>query len=269
MAKRFKDKVALITGATSGIGQAISLRFAEEGAHVAINYPRYAENIRETEQEVERICRGIRQYGCRDFPVQGDVGNPNDVKKMFAQVLDQFSSIDVLVNNAGIQTQAPSDKLGIEEFDEVINVNLKGAFLCAQQAIRHFLKQNKPGVIINISSVHELIPKPEFLGYSVSKGGMGNLTRTLALEYAPQKIRINAIGPGTVNTPINQAWKEDPEKREIVRQHIPMGRIAEPEEIAAVAAFLSSDEAAYITGQTLYVDGGLTLYPDFRSNWSS
>jgi glucose 1-dehydrogenase len=151
----------------------------------------------------------------------------------------------------------------------VLGVNLRGAFLCAREAIKHFLAQNKPGAIVNVSSVHQIIPKPRFLSYSVSKGGMQNLTHTLALEYAGRGIRVNGIGPGATVTPINRAWIDDPEKRAMVESHIPMGRAGTAEEMAAVTVFLCSDEAAYITGQTLFVDGGLTLYPDFRTAWSS
>jgi glucose 1-dehydrogenase len=154
-------------------------------------------------------------------------------------------------------------------FDRVLAVNLRGSFLCAQRQIRHLLEADRPGAIVNISSVHQIIPKPQFLGYSVSKGGMQNLTRTLALEYAGRGIRVNAIGPGATVTPINRAWIDDPEKRALVTSHIPMGRAGDAEEMAAVTAFLLSDEAAYVTGQTIFVDGGLTLYADFRGTWSS
>jgi len=154
-------------------------------------------------------------------------------------------------------------------FDRVLGVNLRGSFLCAQQAIRNMLAENRTGSIVNVSSVHQMIPKPRFLGYSVSKGGMMNLTRTLALEFAGRGIRVNAIGPGATVTPINRAWVDDPVKREMVTSHIPMGRAGDAEEMAAVTAFLLSDEAAYITGQTIFVDGGLTLYADFRDTWSS
>jgi glucose 1-dehydrogenase len=174
-----------------------------------------------------------------------------------------------LINNAGIQVPADSHEMSLDAFDRVLSVNLRGAFVAAQAAIRHFLTENKPGVIINVSSVHQIIPKPRFVGYSVSKGGMQNLTRTLALEYAGRGIRVNAIGPGATITPINRAWVDDPEKAAEVLKHIPMARAGTSEEMAAVTAFLASDEAAYITGQTLYVDGGLTLYPDFRTAWSS
>jgi len=151
----------------------------------------------------------------------------------------------------------------------VLAVNLRGSFLCAQQAIRGMLAKGRPGAIVNVSSVHQLIPKPKFLGYSVSKGGMQNLTRTLALEYAGRNIRVNGIGPGATVTPINRAWVDDPMKREMVEKHIPMRRAGDAEEMAAATAFLLSDDAAYITGQTLFVDGGLTLYPSFETTWSS
>jgi glucose 1-dehydrogenase len=148
-------------------------------------------------------------------------------------------------------------------------VNLRGAFLCAQAAIRQFLASGTGGAIVNVSSVHQVIPKPRFVGYSVSKGGMQNLTHTLALEYAARGIRVNGLGPGATITPINRSWVDDPVKRAAVESHIPMRRAGDAEEMAAVAAFLCSDEAAYITGQTLFVDGGLTLYPSFETTWSS
>jgi glucose 1-dehydrogenase len=150
-----------------------------------------------------------------------------------------------------------------------LNVNLRGAFLCAREAIRHFLERKAQGVILNNSSVHEIIPKPKYLPYSVSKGGMENLTKSLALEYADRGIRVNGVGPGAVVTPINRAWTEDPKARQEVESHIPMGRAAEAPEIAAVFAFLASQDASYITGQTIFACGGLTLYPEFRVAWSS
>src|SRR6266568_3842570 len=158
---------------------------------------------------------------------------------------------------------------GTSGIGQAIAVKLRGSFLCAREAIRHFLAENKPGVIINVSSVHQLIPKPDYLGYSVSKGGMQNLTRTLALEYAGRGIRVNGIGPGATITPINSAWIDDPVKREQVESHIPMARAGTADEMGAVACFLASDDGGYITGQTIFVDGGLTLFPSFREPWSS
>jgi len=262
-------KNVLVTGGTSGIGQAIAVRFAEHGANVAINYRQRPEDAAETEAQVEACVERMRGHGVRDMLVGGDVSEEVEVIGMVAETIAGLGGIDVLVNNAGIQVSSPSHELSAEDFDSVLAVNLRGAFLCAREVIRHFLDEEKHGSIVNVSSVHQRIPKPRYLGYSVSKGGMQNLTTTLALEYAGHGIRVNGIGPGATVTPINSAWIDDPEKREQVTSHIPLGRAGDADEMAGVAAFLASDDAAYITGQTLYVDGGLTLYPDFREPWSS
>lgn len=268
-----KDKVVLITGSTSGIGQSIAVRFAQEGAKVAINYRKAESDATETDSLVhnafEHDLHEMAEHGEDHILVQADVSKPHEVQHMVQEVIEKLGGLDILINNAGIQIPADSDHITIEDFDRVLNVNLRGAFVAAQAAIQHFLTVNKPGVVINISSVHQVIPKPRFLSYSISKGGMANLTRTLALEYAGRGIRINAVGPGATVTPINRAWIDDPVKREQVVSHIPMGRAGTSEEMSAVVAFLCSDEAAYITGQTIYVDGGLVLYPDFRTAWSS
>jgi glucose 1-dehydrogenase len=264
-----RGKNVLVTGGTSGIGQAIAVRFAEYGANVAINHRGPAEQAAETEQQVRACAARVREEGVRDVLVKGDVAREEDVVAMVAEAVEQLGGIDVLINNAGIQISRPSEQLSAEDFDRVLGVNLRGAFLCAREAIRHFLAEGKPGSIVNVSSVHQLIPKPSYLGYSVSKGGMMNLTRTLALEYAGRGIRVNAIGPGATVTPINRAWVDDPVKREQVTSHIPMPRAGEADEMGGVACFLASDDAAYITGQTIFVDGGLTLFADFREPWSS
>jgi glucose 1-dehydrogenase len=188
---------------------------------------------------------------------------------MVGEAAAGLGGLDVLVNNAGIQISRPSHELSSADFDKVLAINLRGAFLCAREAIRRFLAAGTPGVVVNVSSVHQRIPKPGYLGYSVSKGGMQNLTTTLALEYAASGIRVNAIGPGATITPINRAWVDDPVKKAQVEAHIPLPRAGTADEMAGVACFLASDDAAYITGQTLYVDGGLTLYPSFREPWSS
>jgi glucose 1-dehydrogenase len=270
--KGLKDKKVLVTGATSGIGQAIAIRFAEEGAHLGINYHKGGEELRETDELVhkamEECMQRVAECGVERVLVQADVSKEDDVARMFAEVIDKLGGIDVLINNAGIQISGDSDKIAIDGFDRVLGVNLRGAYLCARAALQHFLAQDKPGIIINVSSVHQIIPRPYYVSYSISKGGMQNLTRTLALEYADRKIRVNAIGPGATLTPINKDWEDDPKKRAEVAQHIPMGRVGTAEEMAAVTAFLASDDAAYITGQTLFIDGGLTLYPDFRTPWS-
>lgn len=268
-----KDKVVLVTGGTSGIGQAIAVKMAAEGAHVAINYlrtPGEAEETDELVHEAIQTCQNdVARHGVDHILVQADVSNGNDVRSMVQETIDRLGGVDILINNAGIQIAGNSHDIDVDAFDKVIAVNVRGAFLCAREAIQHFLAAEKPGVIVNVSSVHQIIPKPRFIGYAVSKGGMQNLTRTLALEYARHGIRVNGIGPGATITPINRSWIEDPEKKEMVESHIPLGRAGTSEEMAAVTAWLCSDAAAYITGQTLFVDGGLTLYPDFRTAWSS
>jgi glucose 1-dehydrogenase len=264
-----EGKNVLVTGGSSGIGQAIAVRFAEYGANVAINYLRQPEEAAGTEEQVQACVSKVQREGVRDVLVQGDVSQEEDVVRMVGDAVEGLGGIDVLVNNAGIQISRPTEELSSADFDRVLAVNLRGAFMCAREAIRHFLAEEKPGSIVNISSVHQLIPKPGYLGYSASKGGMQNLTRTLALEYAGRGIRVNGIGPGATVTPINRAWIDDPEKRRQVEEHIPMQRAGDADEMAGVTAFLASDDAGYITGQTLFVDGGLTLYPSFLTPWSS
>jgi glucose 1-dehydrogenase len=264
-----KGKNVLVTGGTSGIGQAIAVRFAECGANVAINYLRTPDEAAETEEQVHACALRVRQEGVRDVLVGADVSDEAEVARMVAQTVEDLGGVDVLVNNAGIQVSRPSHELSSSDFDKVLAVNLRGAFLCAREAIKHFLAEDKPGRIVNISSVHQEIPKPNYLGYSVSKGGMMNLTRTLALEYAGHGITVNAVGPGATVTPINRAWIDDPVKREMVTSHIPIPRAGEADEMAGVVCFLASEDAAYVTGQTIFVDGGLTLFADFREPWSS
>jgi len=242
---RLEGKNVLITGASSGIGQAIAVRFAKEGANVAINFRNGPGQAQATELLVRKASHEAGRNGSSKIvTIQADVSREDDVAAMFRSAVQCFGS-------------------------RVLNVNLRGAFLCSREAIRHFLSRKGGGVILNNSSVHEIIPKPKYLPCSVSKGGMENLTKSLALEYAGQGIRVNAVGPGAVITPINSAWINDPKARGEVERHIPMGRAAGAEEIAAVFAFLASDDASYVTGQTIFACGGLTLYPEFRVTWSS
>jgi glucose 1-dehydrogenase len=266
-------KVALVTGGSSGIGQAIAVRLGQEQANVAINYVGPVEGAEETREQIEHglsMCmKEAEKSGGRAITVAADVSDEAQVDEMFRRVLDEYGRLDILINNAGIQVPADTHEMRAADFDKVVAVNLRGAFLCAQQALRHWLATGTPGAMINVSSVHQLIPKPRFIGYSVSKGGMQNLTRTLALEYAAHGIRVNSIGPGATVTPINRAWIDDPKKRKLVEDHIPMRRAGDSEEMAAAVAFLCSDESRYITGQTLFIDGGLTLYPSFETAWSS
>src|SRR5947207_1938456 len=233
---KLQGKNALVTGASSGIGQAIAIRFAEEGANVAINYRGGAEQAEETRTQAQKA-----NPGGKYLTIQADVSQEDQVQSMFAKTIGALGSLDVLVNNAGIQKPCPSHELAAADFDRVMGVNLRGPFLCSREAIRHFLSRGG-GVILNNSSVHEIIPKPKYLSYSISKGGMHNLTRTLALEYADRGIRVNAVGPGAVVTPINKAWIDNPKARGEVESHIPMARAGTSSEIAAVFAFLASDE---------------------------
>lgn len=261
---KLSGKNVLITGASLGIGAATAVRFAQDGANVAINYNRH-------QHQAEAVRAKASEAGGsgKHLIVKADVSKEDEVKQMFATVISELGSLDVLVNNSGIQAASPSDELEMPDFDRILAVNLRGAFMCAREALRHFLARGTNGVILFNSSVHEIIPKPLYVSYSISKGGLENMTKTLALEYASRGIRVNAIGPGAIVTPINDAWIHDPKKRGEVESHIPMGRAGMPEEIASVFAFLASDDASYITGQTIFACGGLTLYPEFRTSWSS
>ena len=258
------DKRILVTGGSSGIGQSIAIRLAAEGARVAINYFRGLEGARTTERTIHAA-----NPAHTPLLLQADLAKEEDVDRMFDEFLAEMGGIDILINNAAYQTECPSHELKRKDFEAVLATNLVGAFHCAQRTLADLRGQGRPGVIINISSVHEIIPKPGFVSYSVSKGGMQNLTRTLALEYAPHGIRVNGVAPGATITPINRAWIDDPEARKAVESHIPMARSGTPEEMAALTAYLCSDESSYITGQTIFIDGGLTLYPEFGTNWSS
>jgi glucose 1-dehydrogenase len=267
--KGLAGKKVLVTGGSSGIGQAIAIRFGQEGCHVAIHYRRGAAEAEKTHALIHTFLEPMSQAEARHILVQADVSKEDDILRMFEAVHRELGGLDILINNAGFQISASTHESTTRDFDAVLGTNLRGAYLCAREALRHFVDQGKPGVIINISSVHQIIPKPKYIGYSVSKGGMQNLTTTLALEYADRGIRVNGVGPGATITPINRAWVDDPVKRAQVESHIPMRRAGTSEEMAAVVAFLASDEAAYITGQTLFVDGGLTVYADFATPWSS
>jgi glucose 1-dehydrogenase len=256
------NKRVLITGATQGIGLATARRFASEGAKVVITDVVADETLLRVRQEFQK------EYPGRVIVEHLDVTHESEVRDVFGRTEDLLGGLDVLINNAGINRQSPTHEFTLKDFDEVVDVNLRGAFLCSRAALNIFLRQGSGLVLMN-SSNHEIVPKPNFVAYSVSKGGLGNLMRTIALEYADRGIRANSVAPGATITPINASWKDDATKRSMVEKHIPMGRSAESEEIAAAFAFLASDDANYITGQTLYVDGGLTLHTDFRKNWAS
>jgi glucose 1-dehydrogenase len=257
-----RGKRVLITGAYQGIGHAVAKRFLQEGASVFM-----------TDKAPASALQGAEQQLNAEFPgkiaaAHLDVADEQEIIAVVKGAAQAMGGIDVLVNNAGVNHQSPSHEFQAADFDRVLSINLRGAFLCSREVLKQFLAQGS-GVIINNSSNHEIIPKPEFLAYAISKAGMGNLTRTLALEYADRGIRVNAVAPGATLTPLNASWAEDAVKRKKVEDHIPLGRAAGADEVAGAFAFLASADARYITGQTLFVDGGLTLFPDYRTNWAS
>ena len=282
-----RPHTALVTGASTGIGRAISVELARRGWRVALNYPfdRERANVEETCRQVQAAASVALEQNATStrpgsvvtfddpsdacFIVRADITRESEVDAMFARIDSEFGPLGALINNAGIQIEEPaSHETTVEHFDAVLAVNLRGAFMASTRAIQRFLDQTPSGgQILNVSSVHQRIPRPFYLSYAVSKYGLHGMTETLALEYADRGIRVNAIAPGATRTPI-QSWLGDTATEAEIESHIPQGRVAEPDEIARIAAFLLSDEAGYITGQTLYADGGLTLYPEFRQPWS-
>lgn len=248
---KLKNKVALITGSSQGIGRGIAERFAAEGADVVINYSGNAARAQETLQAVEAV-------GRRGLVVQGDVSKTDDIKKLFATALEHFGHLDILVNNAGVETHAPFWDVAESDYDRVLNVNLKGVFFATQEFVKHLRHTKRRGKIINISSVHEELPFPNFTAYCASKGGVKMLTRNLSIELGPLGITINNIAPGAIETPINTKLLNDPMKLNALLGQIPLGRLGQPRDVSGLAVFLASDDADYVTGATYYVDGGLT-----------
>jgi glucose 1-dehydrogenase len=256
-AGRLLGRRALVTGAATGIGRATARRLAADGAAAVVNY------IGDP-ADAESAVAEIEGDGGRAIAIRGDVSSEDDVVAMFARAAGELGGpVDLLVNNAGVEAPFPLVEMPIEEWERVLAVNLTGSFLCAREAARGLIAAGAPGAIVNVSSVHEVIPWPRFAHYCASKGGMKLFSESIARELAPYRVRVVSVAPGAILTPINQDLIEEPEKRRQVLEQIPWGRFGEPEEIAAAIAWLGSDEAEYVTGTTLFVDGGMTLYPEF------
>lgn len=266
---RLAGRFALVTGASRGIGRAVAVRFAAEGATVAVNHIGDAGAAAQTVALCHAATASAGLSAAPHLAVEADVADEAAVDTMVATALNAWGRLDILVNNAGIQTETPGESFLTGDMRKVLGVDLDGPAFCARAAIRHFLGRPGGGCVINTSSVHEIVPKPGYLAYSMAKGGLGNLTRTLALEFADKGIRVNAVGPGAVKTDMNAAWTGDPAAKAGVESHIPMGFAADAEDIAPVFAFLASEDARYITGQTIFACGGLTLFGDFKQNWAS
>jgi glucose 1-dehydrogenase len=254
---------ALVTGASSGIGRAIALALGAAGADVVVNYAG-------GEERAEEVAAAIRDNGGTAYAHQADVSQEAEVEAMFRRMIDAFGTIDILVNNAGLQRDAAFHEMTLTEWNTVIGVNLTGQFLCAREAIREFRRRGPvpaisraAGKIICISSVHQLIPWAGHANYAASKGGVMLMMQSLAQEVAPSRIRVNSIAPGAIRTPINTAAWQTPEAYEALMTLVPYGRIGEPDDVARATVWLASDEADYVVGATLFIDGGMTLYPGF------
>lgn len=243
-------KVALVTGATSGIGKATALALSHQGAAVAVNY--YGEP-----GHGDAVVSEIEQAGGKAIAVAGDVSKGDEVRRMVQQTVEQLGALTVLVNNAGIEAQTPFLEKSEEEWDRTIAVDLKGVFLCTQTVAKELVRTGTPGTIINISSVHEDLAFPGYADYCAAKGGLRMLCRNLALELAPHNINVVNVAPGAIATPINDATLNDPAKKAKLEHSIPLHRIGQPEEVAQLVAYLASDAASYITGTTIFIDGGL------------
>jgi glucose 1-dehydrogenase len=257
------DQTALVTGASSGIGAATAIALAQAGAKVGVNY-------RGGREGADKVVAAIRDAGGNAVALAADVSKEPEVQVMFARFIETFGRIDILVANAGVQRDAPAAEMTLEQWRTVIDVNLTGQFLCAREAIKRFLAQESSpvskarGKIICMSSVHEVIPWAGHVNYAASKGGIMMMMKSLAQEVAEKKIRVNAIAPGAIKTHINRPAWSDPQNASDLLKLIPYGRIGEPEDIAKAAVWLASDDSDYVVGASLLVDGGMTLYPEFR-----
>ena len=265
--QRLINQVALVTGAGTGIGKAVAIEMAAEGAKVAVNYP-----VPAGQSAADEVVKTIRDAGGEAIALLADVSKEDQVKAMFAKLFETWQTIDILVNNAGLQRDASLIDMTLEQWNTVISVNLTGQFLCAREAVKEFLRRGivkersaSAGKIICMSSVHEVIPWAGHCNYAASKGGVMLLMKSMAQELAPHKIRINSIGPGAIKTPINRSAWDTPEAEKALLTLIPYDRVGEPSDIGKAAVWLASDQSEYVTGTTLFVDGGMTLYPGFAT----
>jgi glucose 1-dehydrogenase len=247
---RLQDKVAVVTGAGTGIGQAIALAFAEEGAAVVVDY---VGNASVSEDTIKKISA----MGRKSLGVDADISLPDDVNDLIRKTVGAFGKLDIFVNNAGIEKKVAFVEYPFALWQKVMAVNLTGPFLCSQAAARQMIQQGKGGRIINISSIHEDLPMPTNAPYCASKGGLRMLMRTIAVELAPHQITVNNIGPGAIYTPIDRDVESDTKLNDRILAEIPMGRWGKPEEVAQLAVYLASDDAAYVTGSTHFIDGGM------------
>jgi glucose 1-dehydrogenase len=253
------SKVAVVTGSSKGIGRAIVLAFAKSNTYAGI-----VVNARKRD-EAERVAKEVQDIGkCDSIAVIADLSQEADCIRLIDQTVKHYGRIDVLVNNAGIQQEVPFEDTSTAVWQKIIAVDLTGPFVCCREAVKHMVNQNpKGGCIINISSVHQIIPKPHYIAYATSKAGIEMMTKTMALELAQDNIRVNVVAPGAVMTEMNKELKEDKAELTKVLRRIPLRRIGTPDEIASMVEFLASDKASYVTGSTSFVDGGMTLYPAF------
>jgi glucose 1-dehydrogenase len=264
MQLNLNDRVALVTGGDSGIGRAVSIAYARAGARVMVNY-------NSNQEKADEVVAAIAAAGGQARAIQGNTADEDDVRRLFAETADAFGGIDILVANAGVQKDAPIAEMSLADWQKVIDVNLTGQFLCAREAVRRFRQQGNRGqmrangVILCMSSVHEIIPWAGHANYAASKGGIAMLMRTLAQEVAADRIRVNGIAPGAIRTPINEDATEGEAGKKLL-ELIPYGRIGDPEDVAALALFMASDAADYMTGASVLIDGGMSLYPGFENN---
>jgi glucose 1-dehydrogenase len=247
---QLENKVAVVTGSSLGIGRAIAVAFAREGASVTVNYRSHPEQAQEVVEEIEK-------GGGKAISVQADVSEPEGVRSLIGQSVDQFGRLDIMVNNAGIEQKVPFLDTPLEVWERVISVNLTGVWIGCQEAARQMVSQGAGGRIINVSSVHEDLAMPTNSPYCAAKGGVRMLMRTIAVELAPHSITVNNIAPGAIETPINKNLDAHPEQRKELLEEIPLGRIGRPEDVASVAVYLASDASSYSTGSTFFVDGGM------------